>query len=104
MVARQNTTYACVVGVMAGDMGKVELAQVDAWWRAANHVSVGQVYLLNNPLLRDPLQRRHAMPRLLGHVGTTPVLNFLGRLAQNEAWIRAHGEDMPEVTQWQWRS
>lgn len=65
------------VGVMAGDMGAVELAQVDAWWRAANYLSVGQIYLLGNPLLREPLQREHIKPRLLGHWGTTPGLNFL---------------------------
>jgi len=54
--------------------------QVDSmtlWWRAANYLSVGQIYLLANPLLRDPLRREHIKPRLLGHWGTTPGLNFL---------------------------
>ncbi|MEO5921266.1 MAG: phosphoketolase family protein [Pseudolysinimonas sp.] len=51
--------------------------QVDAWWRAANYLSIGQIYLLANPLLREPLQRDHVKPRLLGHWGTTPGLNFL---------------------------
>jgi len=50
---------------------------IDAWWRAANYVSVGQIYLLDNPLLREPLQPRHVKPRLLGHWGTTPGLNFV---------------------------
>ncbi|WP_249780698.1 phosphoketolase family protein [Bradyrhizobium sp. dw_78] len=48
-----------------------------AWWRAANYLSVGQVYLLNNPLLREPLTLEHVKPRLLGHWGTTPGLNFI---------------------------
>ena len=54
-----------------------ELALVDAWWRAANYLSVGQIYLLGNPLLRDPLQVEHVKPRLLGHWGTTPGLNLI---------------------------
>ncbi len=54
-----------------------QLARIDAWWRAANYLSVGQVYLLDNPLLRKPLKREHAKPRLLGHWGTVPGLNFL---------------------------
>ncbi len=53
------------------------LASVDAWWRAANYLAVGQIYLLDNPLLREPLNRDHIKPRLLGHWGTTPGLNFL---------------------------
>jgi xylulose-5-phosphate/fructose-6-phosphate phosphoketolase len=54
-----------------------ELNRMDAWWRAANYLSIGQVYLLANPLLREPLQRSHTKPRLLGHWGTVPGLNFL---------------------------
>jgi xylulose-5-phosphate/fructose-6-phosphate phosphoketolase len=54
-----------------------ELRRIDAWWRAANYLSVGQIYLLDNPLLRQPLESRHVKPRLLGHWGTTPGLNFL---------------------------
>jgi xylulose-5-phosphate/fructose-6-phosphate phosphoketolase len=54
-----------------------ELAHMNAWWRAANYLSVGQVYLLANPLLREPLTMEHVKPRLLGHWGTTPGLNFL---------------------------
>jgi xylulose-5-phosphate/fructose-6-phosphate phosphoketolase len=50
---------------------------LDAYWRAANFLSVGQIYLLDNPLLREPLQREHVKPRLLGHWGTTPGLNFI---------------------------
>ena len=54
-----------------------ELTLVDAWWRAANYLSVGQIYLLDNPLLREPLQPEQVKPRLLGHWGTTPGLNLI---------------------------
>src|SRR3954468_9986439 len=53
------------------------LAAMDAYWRAANYLSVGQIYLLDNPLLREPLDASHIKPRLLGHWGTTPGLNLL---------------------------
>ncbi|MET0816764.1 MAG: phosphoketolase family protein, partial [Solirubrobacteraceae bacterium] len=53
------------------------LARIDASWRAANYLAVGQIYLLDNPLLREPLRPEHVKPRLLGHWGTTPGLNFL---------------------------
>jgi len=52
-------------------------AGLDAYWRAANYLSVGQIYLLDNPLLTEPLQPTHVKPRLLGHWGTTPGLNFI---------------------------
>jgi xylulose-5-phosphate/fructose-6-phosphate phosphoketolase len=54
-----------------------ELRSVDAWWRAANYLSVGQIYLLDNPLLRQPLAPEHVKPRLLGHFGTVPGLNLV---------------------------
>ena len=54
-----------------------ELKRLDAYWRAANYLSVGQIYLLANPLLREPLRLEHVKPRLLGHWGTTPGLNFV---------------------------
>ncbi len=73
-----------------------ELHTLDAWWRAANYLSVGQIYLLDNPLLEQPLTRAHIKPRLLGHWGTTPGLNFihvhLNRL------IKAHDLDMITIT------
>src|SRR6476646_2300700 len=53
------------------------LTKINAYWRAANYLSVGQIYLLDNPLLREPLTLEHVKPRLLGHWGTTPGLNFL---------------------------
>jgi xylulose-5-phosphate/fructose-6-phosphate phosphoketolase len=54
-----------------------ELRKIDAYWRAANYLSVGQIYLMDNPLLREPLKPEHVKPRLLGHWGTTPGLNFI---------------------------
>lgn len=54
-----------------------ELSGIDLWWRATNYMSVGQIYLLDNPLLREPLTRDHVKPRLVGHWGTTPGLNFI---------------------------
>ncbi len=60
-----------------GPLNEDALKKLHAYWRAANYLSVGQIYLLNNPLLREPLQVKHIKPRLLGHWGTTPGLNFL---------------------------
>src|SRR5437660_5027752 len=54
-----------------------ELRKMDAYWRASNYLSVGQIYLLDNPLLKEPLKREHIKPRLLGHWGTSPGLNML---------------------------
>ncbi|MDF2735746.1 MAG: Fructose-6-phosphate phosphoketolase, partial [Chloroflexota bacterium] len=58
-------------------VGADELRRLDAYWRAANYLSVGQIYLLANPLLREPLRPEHVKPRLLGHWGTTPGLNLI---------------------------
>ena len=60
-----------------GTLSKSESALIDAYWRAANYLSVGQIYLFDNPLLREPLKEEHIKPRLLGHWGTTPGLNFI---------------------------
>src|ERR1700689_2665877 len=54
-----------------------ELRKIAAYWRAANYLSVGQIYLFDNPLLTEPLKAEHIKPRLLGHFGTTPGLNFV---------------------------
>jgi xylulose-5-phosphate/fructose-6-phosphate phosphoketolase len=56
---------------------RTELRRIDAYWRAANYLSVGQIYLLDNPLLREPLRHEHVKPRLLGHFGTVPGLNLV---------------------------
>ena len=82
-----------------------ELRRLDAYWRAANYLSVGQIYLLDNPLLREPLTLEHVKPRLLGHWGTTPGLNFvyahLNRLIQkldlNAIYIAGPGHGGPGV-------
>jgi xylulose-5-phosphate/fructose-6-phosphate phosphoketolase len=58
-------------------LGEHDLDLIDRYWRAANYLSVGQIYLLDNPLLREPLALEHIKPRLLGHWGTTPGLNFI---------------------------
>lgn len=69
-----------------------ELRHIDAWWRAANYLSVGQIFLLDNPLLRKPLSSAHVKQRLLGHWGTTPGLNFL--YVHLNRLIRMHDLDM----------
>ncbi len=69
-----------------------ELGLIDAYWRAANYVSVGQIYLLDNPLLREPLQPNQVKPRLIGHWGTTPGLNFI--YAHLNRLIRSRDLDM----------
>jgi xylulose-5-phosphate/fructose-6-phosphate phosphoketolase len=74
----ESTTAAMdrsVVG--ATPLDPEELRRIDAYWRAANYLSVGQIYLLDNPLLKEPLRLDHVKPRLLGHWGTTPGLNFI---------------------------
>jgi len=62
---------------MTNTLSTEELRLIDAYWRAANYLSVGQIYLLANPLLREPLEPGHIKPRLLGHFGTTPGLNLI---------------------------
>ncbi len=66
-----------------------ELEKINGWWRAANYLSVGQIYLYDNPLLKKPLTRVHVKPRLLGHWGTTPGLNFI--YAHLNRVIRSYG-------------
>lgn len=61
----------------AGRLSPDALRGIDAWWRAANYLGAAQIYLLDNPLLREPLKLEHIKPRLLGHWGTTPGLNFI---------------------------
>lgn len=75
-----------------GPLSPVELDAIDAYWRAANYLSVGQIYLLDNPLLREELTLAHIKPRLLGHWGTTPGLNFV--YAHLNRVIRKHDLDM----------
>ncbi len=73
-----------------------ELRDIDAYWRAANYLSVGQIYLLDNPLLKVPLSLKHIKPRLLGHWGTTPGLNFI--YAHLNRLIKEQGLNMIYIT------
>jgi xylulose-5-phosphate/fructose-6-phosphate phosphoketolase len=81
---------------MSETLSKKELSLIDAYWRAANYLSVGQIYLYDNPLLKEPLTKEHVKPRLLGHWGTTPGLNFI--YAHLNRLIRKHDLDMIYVT------
>ena len=76
----------------AQPLSSAELDLINAWWRAANYLSVGQIYLLDNPLLERPLERADIKPRLLGHWGTTPGLNFV--YVHLNRVIKARGLDM----------
>jgi xylulose-5-phosphate/fructose-6-phosphate phosphoketolase len=71
------TTLNSLPGVSNQPLTSEELSKINAYWRAANYLSVGQIYLYKNPLLREPLKLEHVKPRLLGHFGTTPGLNFI---------------------------
>ena len=75
--ATQGTAPGTSPGGATGPLSPTELERINAYWRAANYLSVGQIYLLDNPLLREPLGPEHVKPRLLGHWGTTPGLNFI---------------------------
>jgi xylulose-5-phosphate/fructose-6-phosphate phosphoketolase len=75
MTATEQTVVRKTEG--ATPLSEEELRLLDAYWRAANYLSVGQIYLLDNPLLREPLAPEHIKPRLLGHFGTTPGLNLI---------------------------
>ncbi|HYH76031.1 MAG TPA: phosphoketolase family protein, partial [Arthrobacter sp.] len=77
---------------MTGDVAQDELELVDRWWRAANYLSVGQIYLRSNPLLRTPLTAGDTKSRLLGHWGTTPGLNFV--YAHLNRLIRRDSQEM----------
>jgi len=75
--ARTDATTDTADGAALSPTRRQELVLLDAYWRAANYLSVGQIYLMDNPLLREPLCAEHVKPRLLGHWGTTPGLNLL---------------------------
>jgi xylulose-5-phosphate/fructose-6-phosphate phosphoketolase len=72
------------------------LSKMDAYWRAANYLSVGQIYLLDNPLLKTPLETKHVKPRLLGHWGTSPGLNLI--YVHLKRLIRQHDLDVIYIT------
>lgn len=81
---------------MSSSLSTQELNCIDAYWRAANYLSIGQIYLFNNPLLKKPLCKEHVKPRLLGHWGTTPGLNFI--YAHLNRIIKQHQLSMMFVT------
>jgi xylulose-5-phosphate/fructose-6-phosphate phosphoketolase len=83
---------ATISAIEATPLAAEELRLIDAWWRAANYLSVGQIYLLENPLLKEPLRIEQVKPRLLGHWGTTPGLNFI--YAHANRVIKKYGLDM----------
>jgi xylulose-5-phosphate/fructose-6-phosphate phosphoketolase len=94
----------------AAPLSADQVERMNRWWHAANYLSVGQVYLLDNPLLREPLRMEHVKPRLLGHWGTTPGLNFiylhLNRLIRqrdlNVIFIAGPGHGAPGVVACTW--
>src|SRR2546429_3294316 len=81
---------------MANALSNKERALMDAYWRAANYLAVGQIYLYDNPLLKQPLTKEHIKPRLLGHWGTTPGLNFI--YVHLNRMIKKHDLDMIYIT------
>src|SRR5499433_3566303 len=81
---------------MANALSDKERGLIDKYWRAANYLSVGQIYLYDNPLLKQPLTKAHIKPRLLGHWGTTPGLNFI--YVHLNRVIKKHDLDMVYVT------
>ena len=99
-----------VLGDAVGPLNRDELVAIDAWWRAANYLAVGQIYLLDNPLLREPLQSAHIKPRLLGHFGTVPGLNLVWAHASRQILRRdlnavfvagpGHGGPGPNACAW----
>ena len=74
------------MGSATGPLSAEKLRKMHAYWRAANYLSVGQIYLMDNPLLKEPLQLKHVKPRLIEH----------------KQYIRKHGDDMPEIALWRW--
>jgi xylulose-5-phosphate/fructose-6-phosphate phosphoketolase len=88
----QANTLTEPTEVPSGPLAAEELRKIDAYWRAANYLSVGQIYLYDNPLLREPLTLDHIKPRLLGHWGTTPGLNFV--YVHCNRIIKKYGLDM----------
>ncbi len=76
-VRSQYQQYDVKSEAISGPLNPEELHRLNAYWRAANYLSVGQIYLMDNPLLKEPLRLEHIKPRLLGHWGTTPGLNFI---------------------------
>jgi len=81
---------------MASVLSDKERSLINAFWRAANDLSIGQIYLYDNPLLKEPLSKEHIKPRLLGHWGTTPGLNFI--YVHLNRIIKKHDLNMINIT------
>jgi xylulose-5-phosphate/fructose-6-phosphate phosphoketolase len=102
-MADVHTINSMQVNDSNNPLSREEQRKMDAYWRAANYLSVGQIYLLANPLLREPLKLEHIKPRLLGHWGTTPGLNFIyvhfnrliRKLGMNVIYIAGPGHGGP---------
>src|ERR1051325_4713611 len=75
--AKRSNTMSANVTQRPELLSAEQVRLLNAYWRASNYLSVGQIYLYDNPLLREPLKPQHIKPRLLGHWGTTPGLNFI---------------------------
>src|SRR5881296_3071473 len=90
------STDSAGISVSNQPLSPEELRKMNAYWRAANYLSVGQIYLYANPLLREPLKLEHVKPRLLGHWGTTPGLNFI--YVHMNRLIKAHDLNAIYVT------
>ncbi len=95
-ITLSETTNPKVTLSMSHSLTAEELKLIDAYWRAANYLSVGQIYLFDNPLLKEPLRKEHIKPRLLGHWGTTPGLNFI--YAHLNRVIKQHDLSMLYIT------
>jgi xylulose-5-phosphate/fructose-6-phosphate phosphoketolase len=99
-----------LLGDRPGPLSRDELGWLDAWWRAANYLAVGQIYLMANPLLRESLLPEHIKPRLLGHFGTVPGLNMVWAHANRQIIRRGldavfvagpgHGGPGPNACAW----
>ena len=106
MAVESKTSTAAPARPLAASL----LADMDAYWRAANYLSVGQIYLFDNPLLAEPLQPEHIKRRLLGHWGTTPGLNFIyvhlnrviGQYALDMIFITGPGHGGPALVANTW--
>ena len=97
--------------VSSNPLSSEELRKINAYWRAANYLSIGQIYLHANPLLTEPLRLEHIKPRLLGHWSATSGLNFIyahcnrlieeqmlrNRLIEHKLYISRYGDDMPQT-------
>src|SRR5438067_13453352 len=102
-MASTHTETLSTVSMSRPPLSSEELRKIDAYWRAANYLSVGQIYLYRNPLLREPLTLDHIKPRLLGHWGTTPGMNFIyvhfdriiNHYALNSIYIAVPGHARP---------